>query len=144
MVNFDRLWKESKQHASSAKQRAEWTVYKALESKDERNERNEKRMQDEPGYVAVVHPMPDQIKPYTSFNDKDEDLYVFGIFFDYPTPYMKVLRESDPDFVDYYSIPRAMAYYASWHAGYTKEGEREAIKFGREELAADIKKLLGL
>jgi hypothetical protein len=95
-----------------------------------------------PGYIPNDPPPADQLKPYNSFDDTNEDLFVYGIYFDAPVPYMRVLSETDENFVEYYTVPKAMAYYATWHAGYTQEGHKLLIQRGRQELARDIRKIL--
>jgi hypothetical protein len=82
------------------------------------------------------------IKPYSEFDETNDDLIVIGLEFDAETPYMVVSSNSDFQMEEFYSVPKQMAYYAATHRGFTTEGRKHHDYLAKRELANQIKSLL--
>lgn len=87
---------------------------------------------------------------WKNFDENNENLLVCGIRFDHDPPYMEVIDNAedkkwgDPIKTYFYRLPKALAYYAVTHVGYTNDGIDRHVQEGRRQLQDELRQLLGI
>ena len=81
---------------------------------------------------------------WKNFDDSDVDKFVMRIDFEHNPPYMEVRSAKDFEYVKYYKLPFAMAYWAVVHRGWHSLERENARLEGKRELIREFEDILNV